>query len=332
MTAINTDFARQTNAYQRELFVHCYQMTGSVQDAEDLVQETLLRAWRAADRFDARRASLRTWLYRIATNACLNALARRRGRPLPSGLVGPSADPEHPLVRGQVETWLQPFPDTLLGAERDDPATVVATREQLRLALIAAWQLLPPRQRAIVILRDVLDFSAAEVAAMLETTPAAANSALQRARARLRALALREDQIAEPAEPAARALVDRYVEAFEHGDIATLQRLLTEDVIVEMPPLLGWFVGRGAYGRVIAQLFALRGTDWRLIPTGANGQPAIAAYVRGHDGAYHANSLQVFSVGGAGISRNVVFLDPDLFALFGLAPRLNAGATAVGAG
>jgi len=326
--ATSTDFERQTEAFQRELLVHCYQMMGSVQDAEDLVQETLLRAWRAYDRFDDRRASLRTWLYRIATNACLNALASRRCRPLPSGLAGPTDDPTQPVVRGQEMSWLQPFPDTLLGGEHGDPATLLAAREQLRLALIAARQLLPPRQRAIVILRDVLDFSAAEVAVMLETSPAAVNSALQRARTRLHALVIQEDQIAEPTDAAAHALVDRYVAAFEHADIVTLQRLLTEDAIVEMPPLLHWFAGRESYGRIIARVFALRGADWRLIRTAANGQPAIAAYVRRPDGAYHANSIQVFTVTGAGISRNVVFLDPDLFALFGLATRLDAGVIA----
>jgi RNA polymerase sigma-70 factor (ECF subfamily) len=320
--SINEDFERRTDGFRRELLVHCYQMMGSVQDAEDLVQETLLRAWRAYDRYDERRASLRTWLYRIATNACLNALARPSRRLLPSALVSRSEDPERPPVRGQEVPWLQPFPDALLGA--DDPATVIAAHEHLRLALVAAWQHLPPRQRAVLILRDVLDFSAAEVAAMLDTSTAAVNSALQRARARLHALAFDEDQIAEPADPDGQMLVDRYVAAFEKADIEGLTRLLTEEAMLEMPPLLSWFAGREAYGRVIAALFALRGADWRMIRTAANGQPAIAAYVRGEDGAYHANSIQVFTVTARGISRNVVFLEPALFPIFGFAPALTA--------
>jgi len=288
------------------------------------VQETMLRAWRARDRYDGQRASVRTWLHQIATNACLNALDSRRRRPLPSSLAGPSDDPTQPLVRGPVGAWLQPLPDALLAGTDDDPAAALASREHLRLALVAAWQLLPPRQRAIVILRDVLDYSAVEVAAMLETTPPAVNSALQRARARLRAAAIEEEHLAGPNDPHARALLERYVDAITQGDIAALQRLLTADAIVEMPPLLSWFAGREAYGRVIAQVIALRGCDWRMLPAAANGQPALAAYVRGQDGAYHANSIQVFSITSGGIRRNVVFLEPALFPLFGLAPRLPA--------
>jgi RNA polymerase sigma-70 factor (ECF subfamily) len=323
---LETSFAQRTEVFRRELLVHCYRLLGSVHEAEDLVQETLLRAWRARDRFDERRASLRTWLYRIATNACLTALERRRTRPLPSNLAGPSDDPARPVVHGDAEAWLQPFPDRLLAEDPSDPAGVIAAREQLRLALVAAWQLLPPRQRAILILRDVLEFSAAEVAEMLETTTAAVNSGLQRARARLRDASLREDDVAMP-DAAARAKVERYVAAFERGDVAALTRLLTADAVVEMPPLLGWFAGREAYARVITRLYALRGTNWRMLPTSANGQPALAAYVRGDDGVYHANSIQVFTVTGAGIRRNVVFLDPDLFPLFGFPPTVD-GTTA----
>jgi RNA polymerase sigma-70 factor (ECF subfamily) len=323
VTAVSPDFAQQAEAFQRELLVHCYQMLGSVQDAEDLVQETLLRAWRAADRFDERRASLRTWLHRIATNACLNALASRQRRPQTVELAGPHADAEPTLVRRAVAAGLQPFPDALLGG---DPAGVLAHRQQLRLALMAARQVLPPRQRAIVILRDVLDFSAAEVAVMLETTPTAVNSGLQRARARLREVAIQDDQIAEPTDAVARALVDQYVAAFERADIATLQHLLTEDVRIGIPPDHGPLVGREAYGRVIAESFALLGTAWRLLATAANSQPALAVYVRGADGAYHAHSIQVLTVTGAGIRRNVVFLNPELFALFRLTPALSGTA------
>jgi RNA polymerase sigma-70 factor (ECF subfamily) len=324
VTARAAEFEGHVEVFRRELLAHCYRMLGSLQDAEDLVQETLLRAWRAYDRFDPQRASLRTWLYRIATNACLSALSSRRTRSLPSGLAGPSVDPTQPLPRDDVELWLQPFPDALLSSDRDDPAGLVAARESLRLALIVAWQLLPPRQRAVIILRDVLEFSTIEVAAMLETTPAAVNSALQRARARLREEPIEPDDITDLDDSQARELVRRYAEAFENGDVAALQRLLTADAVVEMPPLLAWFAGREAYGRVITQVYAVRGRDWRMIPTAANGRPALAAYVRGEDGAYHATSIQVFSVSRAGISRNVVFQDPRLIPLFGLPAELDA--------
>jgi RNA polymerase sigma-70 factor, ECF subfamily len=322
MLAIGEDFERRTDPFRRELLVHCYRMLGSVHDAEDLLQETMLRAWRARERFDAGRASLRTWLYRIATNACLSALESRSRRPLPSGMVGPSDDPEAPMIPRQEIPWLQPFPDAMLGAEREDPATALATRGSLRLAFVAAMQYLPPRQRAVLILRDVLDWSAAEVAGALDTTPAAVNSALQRARARLEEVGVDEDQIDEPSDPDRRALIDRYVTAFENADVVALERLLTDDAVLEMPPVLNWFVGREAYGRFIAHLFAMRGSDWRMVPTAANGQPAVAAYLRGRNGAYHVHTLQVFTVTESGISHNVVFQDSSLFATFRLPPRL----------
>lgn len=320
--SISEDFERRTDPFRRELLAHCYQMLGSVHDAEDLVQETLLRAWRAYDRFDERRASLRTWLHRIATNVCLTALQSRSRRPLPSGLGAPSDDPQQPLVHGQEVPWLQPFPDMMPGADHSDPATVLAARGSLRLALLAAMQLLPARQRAILILRDVLDWPAAEVAEALDTTSAAVNSALQRARARLNDVAVSEDQIDEPSDPGHRALIDQYVTAFENADITALTRLLTNDAVLEMPPFLNWFIGREAYGDFIARIFTLRGTDWRMIPTAANGQPAVAAYVRGQDGTYHGHTLQVFTITDSAISRNTVFQDPSLFTIFGLPPTL----------
>jgi RNA polymerase sigma-70 factor, ECF subfamily len=322
MLAIGEDFERRTDPFRRELLVHCYRMLGSVHDAEDLLQETMLRAWRARERFDAGRASLRTWLYRIATNACLSALESRSRRPLPSGMVSPTDDPEAPMIPRQEVPWLQPFPDAMLGAEREDPATALATRGSLRLAFVAAMQYLPPRQRAVLILRDVLDWSAAEVAGALDTTPAAVNSALQRARVRLEEVGVDEDQIDEPSDPDRRALIDRYVTAFENADVVALERLLTDDAVLEMPPVLNWFVGREAYGRFIAHLFAMRGSDWRMVPTAANGQPAVAAYLRGRNGAYHVHTLQVFTVTESGISHNVVFQDSSLFATFRLPPRL----------
>jgi RNA polymerase sigma-70 factor, ECF subfamily len=304
--------------YRGELTAYCYRMLGSVQDAEDLVQETMLRAWRSYDRYDDRRASLRTWLYRIATNACLTALSGRSRRPLPSGLGAPGEDTEQALVPALDVPWLQPIPDAMLGATPGDPATAVGVQGSLRLAFVAAMQYLPARQRAILILREVLEFSAAEVADILATTPAAVNSGLQRARARLDDVSAAEDRIAEPSDPATRALIDQYVAAFETADVPALTRLLTDQVVMEMPPVPLWFVGPRHYGQFIDRVYRMNGPHWRMLRTTANGQPAVGAYVRHDTDAYQAHTLQVFSVTPSGISRNVVFWDPHLFELFGL--------------
>ena len=189
-------------------------MLGSVHDAEDLLQDTMLRAWRSFDRYDESRASLRTWLYRIATNACITALRGRPRRPLPSELSAPWDDTEAPLVRGTEVPWLQPFPDSLLWADEHDPSMQVIQRRTLRLAFVAALQHLPARQRAVLIMRDVLMWSAAEVAEALETTAVAVNSALQRAHVRIDEMGLSADDVAEPSETASRVMVDRYVTAF----------------------------------------------------------------------------------------------------------------------
>jgi RNA polymerase sigma-70 factor (ECF subfamily) len=322
--SISADFEHSTAPFQGELLAHCYRMLGSVHDAEDVLQETLVRAWRARDRYDDGRASLRTWLYRIATNACLTALENRNRRPLPTGLVGPSDDPYAPLTQALEVPWLQPYPDARLRADGADPAAVAALRGSLRLALIAAMQLLPARQRAILILRDVLEWPAAEVADTLATTVAAVNSGLQRARASLADAGLNEEQLAEPEDRDRRAILDRYAAAFESADIEALTRLLTEDVVLEMPPVLNWYVGRRHYGQFIGRVFATRGTDWRVVPVTANGQPALAGYMRAETGAYEARTLEVFTVVGAGISHNVVFANPGLFPVFGLATVLDA--------
>ncbi|HEY0617702.1 MAG TPA: sigma-70 family RNA polymerase sigma factor [Kribbella sp.] len=316
------DFELRTEPFRPELLVHCYRMLGSIHDAEDLVQDTLVRAWRAFDRYDEKRASLRTWLYRIATNTCLNALESRKRRPLPTGLVGPGEDPEAPLVRGEEVPWLQPFPDGLMRTDPSDPATVVAERGSLRLALIAAMQYLPAKQRAVLILRDVLDWSAAEVAEALEISPAAVNSALQRARAKLADAAVGEDDVLESDDPACRAMVDQYIEAFERADVMAFSKLLAEDVILEMPPFLNWFAGRENHLRFVARVFELRGTDWRVFPLAANGQPGIAVYRGDGTGVHHVHTLHVFTITKAGITHNRVFQDAGVFAAFGLAPEL----------
>jgi RNA polymerase sigma-70 factor, ECF subfamily len=314
-TPASDDFTVQTDPFRRELLAHCYRMLGSVHDAEDLVQETLLRAWRAYDRYDPYRAALRTWLFRIATNACLTAIEQRSRRPLPSGLgAPPSADPEQPLIRGEEVPWLQPIPDAMLG----DPAGVVLSRGSLRLAFVAALQFLPARQRAVLILREVLDWPAADVAAALGMTTAAVNSALQRARARLGKATLSQDQIDEPTDPCQRGQIERYVAAFENADLAGLEKLLADDVILEMPPFLNWYVGRQAYIRFTARAFTLRGTSWRMVPVHANRQPALAAYTRAENSAYALHSLQVLTVTESGISRNTSFQDHNVLSYFGL--------------
>ena len=202
-SAVQDDFLPLAEPYRRELLAHCYRMLGSVHDAEDLVQETYLRAWRGYDRFEGR-SSMRTWLYRIATSACLTALETRNRRPLPSGLGAPKADPDATLVQQNEVLWLEPIPDAMVAGEADDPATIVASRESIRLALIAALQHLPPKQRAVLILCEVLKWKAAEVADLLDTTTAAVNSALQRARAQLDEAAPSQETVSRAADCAAK--------------------------------------------------------------------------------------------------------------------------------
>lgn len=300
--------------HRGELLAYCYRMLGSFHEAEDLVQETMLRAWRARDRYDPTRASVRTWLYRIATNACLTALEGRARRPLPSGLGAPSTDPGAPLTPALDIPWLQPFPDTRL-----DPDL----RTDLRLALVAAMQALPARQRAVLLLREVLEFSAAEVAAQLGTTVAAVNSALQRARV---ALADVGDggAVTEPDDPEVRAVIQRYVRAFEAADVPALVRLLTDQAVLEMPPVPLWYRGSRDYGRFLDRVFHLRGTGWRMAPLSANGQPALAAYAPQPGGPHRLHTLQVLTVTGGRVAHNVVFADPGVFAAFDLPPQISS--------
>jgi RNA polymerase sigma-70 factor, ECF subfamily len=287
------DFEAVAEPHRHELRVHCYRMLGSAHDADDLVQETMLRAWRAYDRYDPKRASLRTWLYRIATNACLNALESRARRPLPSA-VGPAFDdPEAALVPAVEVPWLEPFPA--------DPEASAVERSRLRLAFVAALQLLPPRQRAALILREVLEVPAAEVAELLGTTTASVNSALQRARARL-------DQVG--VNP---AVVDRYVAAFERVDVAQLVALLADDVVLEMPPMWNWYVGIEPYGRFMRRLFRLRGAAWRTVPLWANGEAGFAAYAAGT-----LHTVQILTVAGGRVARTTVYQDETVFDLFSL--------------
>jgi RNA polymerase sigma-70 factor, ECF subfamily len=320
LTTTVESFDRLVEPFRPELLAYCYRMLGSAHDAEDLVQDTYLRAWRAREQYDQTRSSLRTWLYRIATNACLTALEVRGRRPLPSGLVA-SSDPLAPLVRGENVTWLQPLPDALL--EAGDPAGTMIDRSSLRLAFAAALQLLSARQRGALILRDVLSFSASEAAGILGTTVASVNSSLQRARTRLTEAGARQEPVSEPSAAEQRAWVDRYMKAFERADVEGLKRLLTEDVLMEMPPMVNWFTGRFNYGLFMEWVFDRAGTDWYLREVAANGQRGFAAYRRG-GGGYELHTLQIFTVAADGISRTSVFQDPQVFASFALPARLDA--------
>jgi RNA polymerase sigma-70 factor (ECF subfamily) len=323
------DFARLTDPLRPELLAYCYRMLGSVHDAEDQVQETLIRAWRSYGEFEGR-ASLRTWLYRIATNTCLRALENRSRRPLPAGLGGPSRDPDGPLDAARPEVpWLEPFPDARLGAvttaaESGDPAAIVTARHDMRLALIAALQYLPGRQRAVLILRDVLMWRAAEVAELFGLSTAAVNSLLQRARAGLQHAAPVPDEMREPADADQRALLDQYAAALENADLTALMRLLRADAVVEMPPVPTWFAGHEAISRFLAAHVLREPGGLRTVPAAANGQPALAAYLRGSDGVYRAHAVQVLTCTGTGIARIVSFIEPRLFATFSLPQELAA--------
>jgi RNA polymerase sigma-70 factor, ECF subfamily len=313
-------FDRLVEPFRSELLAYCYRMLGTVHDAEDLVQDTYLRAWRAWQQYDESRSSVRTWLYRIATNACLTALKGHGRRPLPSGLVAES-EPLAPLLLGDNVPWLQPLPDSLL--DGGDPAGAVINRSSLRLAFAAALQHLSARQRGALILRDVLSFSAAEAAEILGATVVSVNSSLQRARTRLKEVGIEREAVSEPPQAEQRAWVERYMTAFLNADVEGLKRLLTEDVLMEMPPMLNWFTGPGNYGLFMEWVFAKAGTDWQLKSVAANGQPGFAAYRR-VGGGYELHTLQIFTVTADGISRNSVFQDSEVFAAFGLAARLDA--------
>ena len=316
MTA-SEDFASVTDPFRAELLAHCYRMVGSSDEAEDLVQETYLRAWRSYQGFQGR-SSVRTWLYRIATNTCLTALERRGRRPLPSGLGGPGDDPGAVPGAPLDVPWLQPFPDAALAAVQADPAAVAVSRAGTRLAFVAALQYLSARQRAVLILRDVLEWPAAEVAGLLSLSTTAVNSALRRARAQLARALPAEDDVAEPAEPERRALLNRYAAAFEDADVTALAALLRADIALEMPPMATWFAGRDNVTRFLASTVLRAPGQFLLVATAANGQPAFATYQREPDGVYRAHGVQVLTITPGGVARVVIFLDASLFGSFQL--------------
>jgi RNA polymerase sigma-70 factor (ECF subfamily) len=307
------EFDQLTAPYRRELLAHCYRMVGSIFEAEDLVQETYLRAWRSWATFEGR-SSVRTWLYRIATNVCLTDRTRSGVRALPSGLSEPSPHGS-PLEPDRTEVaWLQPMIETDLGDQTADPARLAVARAGVRLALVATLQYLPVRQRAVFVLRDVLGWRAAEAADLMDITVSAANNLLRRARERVRAVAPQEDNIIEPEDLRSRQLVERYLRAFEQSDVDGLLSLLREDVTFEMPPIPTWFAGREAVLAFLSTRVLGSTGDWRLRPIIANGQPAVAVYHRTAAGAYEAEGIQVLTVAADGIRHIVVFRDPALFA------------------
>ncbi len=310
------DFDDVTERYQRELLAHCYRMSGSVHEAEDLVQETFLRAWKASAGFQGR-SSVRTWLYRIATNVCLTNLENKPRRPLPAGLGTPDQMAGDALEQDHEIAWLEPVPDA---------AVVVAERDSIRLAFIAALQHLPARQRAVLILRDVLRWSAAEVAEALDTTSAAVNSALQRAHAQLAERGLTEDSVSGSRDLTAdqQRLLERYVEAFWRKDIDVIVSLLKADAVWEMPPFTGWYVGADNIGALIDGQCPGGIHEMPMLRTTANGQPAFGLYMRQPEGHFEPFHLQVLDLDGDRVRHVGAFFAPELFTRFGLPARLPA--------
>jgi RNA polymerase sigma-70 factor (ECF subfamily) len=320
-------FRELTEPHRRELHVHCYRMLGSLQDAEDAVQDTLLAAWQGLGGFQER-ASLRTWLYRIATNRCLNALRTASRRPAMEWNI-PGVEPPEPTRLGEV-AWLEPYPDSLLAGMAGAPPGPEARYEQaesISLAFITALQLLPPRQVAVLVLRDVLGFHASEVAGMLEVSVESVNGALKRARASLhRRLPPPGDRERAPApgSPAEDAITAKFARAYESADVGALVALLTCDVFMSMPPLPLEYQGRERVGRFLALLFG-SGRRYHLVPARANGQPAFGSYVRGPDGAWHAGGLFVITASGGQVSAMSRF-EASVLPWFGL-PRSRPAAS-----
>jgi RNA polymerase sigma-70 factor (TIGR02960 family) len=315
-------FGALVQRYRHELQVHCYRMLGSLTDAEDHVQETLLRAWRSRSSF-AGRSSVRAWLYRIATNACLDTLRTHPERVIP---IGDAANPPPSEI-----PWLQPYPDVLLdraAPRRDEPDALVVARETIELAYLAAIQLLPPNQRAVLILRDVLDWSAAETAALLDTSVASVTSALQRARATLKGNRPHEPAAwTPPTVPSAeeRALLQRYMDAHARADAPALVAMMREDIRFTMPPQPTLYAGRVEVGAFLTEALRTAG-EFRLVPTTANRMPAAANYLRAPGEAeFRALSLDVLRFVDGQLAEITTF-EPSLFAYFGLPDIWSAGA------
>jgi RNA polymerase sigma-70 factor (ECF subfamily) len=333
---LDGDFMTLAEPHRRELLAHCYRMTGSIHDAEDLVQDTFVRAWKGYAGYKGD-SSLRTWLYRIATNTCLTALDGRKRRPMPSGLGNPSADPADELIERREIAWLEPFPGTSRSdptrAAQDDPAAIVESRESVRLAFVAALQHLSARQRAVLVLREVLQWKAAEVAELLGTSTTAVNSLLQRARTQIDLIMPSESTTDEPESEELKALLDKYVEGFETYDIDGIVKLFADQAVWEMPPFEGWYVGPADIGSLITHKCPAKGVgDMLMVPTSANGQPAYGLYMRGEDGVHRPFQLHVLEVhtspssGSPEITHVSCFFDLALFDVFGLPPVVTAPA------
>ena len=317
-------FRELTEPYRRELQVHCYRMLGSVQDAEDALQDALLAAWQGIGGYE-RRASLRTWLYRIATNRCLNTLRSTKRRPARE-LGMPEVQPPEPTRLGEI-TWLEPYPDSLLAAAFDAPLGPEARYEQteaISLTFVTALQALPPRQLAVLILRDVLGYHADEVGDMLDSTVDSVNSALKRARTSLQHLmpATRQRQPPAPDSPTERALVEKFVASYESGDVEALIALLTDDVLISMPPVPLEFQGRDIVARFFASIFGAGRHAYDLVPaTRANGQLAFGSFLRTSTDTRQGTSLLVLTLTGDRICAITGF-DKEVLPLFGLASSL----------
>jgi RNA polymerase sigma-70 factor (ECF subfamily) len=314
-------FARLVAPFQRELKAHCYRMSGSIHDAEDLLQEGLVRAWRGLPTFEGR-STLRTWLYKVTTSACLDALESKGRRILPMDLGPANGDASAEPARAFEPTWLEPCPEHLYAEAPVSPEARYRTRESVALAFLVALQLLPAKQRAVVILRDVLGWQATECASLLGSSVASVNSALQRGRETLEVSAAGAREIPAPIDDAHTSeLLARYVHAWELADVGALVSLLREDATLAMPPWSAWFRGPAAIGASIgAMLFTpgARGT-FRLVPTRANGLPAFAMYQRDPaGGAMRARAVHLLEVDGTSISAITAFLDASLFEVFGL--------------
>ncbi|RAS62595.1 RNA polymerase sigma-70 factor (ECF subfamily) [Lentzea atacamensis] len=302
------------------LLAHCYRMTGSYQDAEDAVQETYLRAVRGAAGFEGR-SSVKTWLYRIATNTCITALSHRSRRVLPAGLGAPSTDPGVRAYSDESIAWLEPLPDAVLNHRDDEPAEVVVQRESVRLALIAALQHLPVRQRAALLLREVLSWSAAEIAETLGISVPAVKSLLQRARKRLDELDLADQRVEPPDLELERALLDRYLTAFEAGDSAAIRAVIHDDFSLEAVPHPVWFKGVHVCIPFLERTFASPGWHVRLLPTRANGQPAMAGYRPDASGDLRADCLWVLTLVDGRFSSATKFENPAFVTAAGLPER-----------
>ncbi|MGQ0826335.1 MAG: sigma-70 family RNA polymerase sigma factor [Actinomycetota bacterium] len=323
MTRLATDdldLDERLEAHRKELTGYCYRMLGSPFDAQDAVQDTFVRAWKNFDRFEGR-STMRSWLYSIATNVCLDMLNGRKRRAMPVDLTVPSRGDGPPGAIRPENTWIRPIPDATVAAPETDPAEVAVARETIRVAFVTALQHLPTRQRAVLILRDVLRWRATEVAELLETTVVSVNSALQRARSTISAADLTASEAIEPTDDAQRALLTRYVDAFERFDIDSLISLLHEDATLTMPPYEMWMHGRDAFDRWLRGGGAgCRGS--RLMPTIANGAPAFGQWRPDPDGGYSPWAIHVLELSAGAISGIHFFVDPELFALFGLPDRL----------